>query len=123
VRAGTDPLTVTREQIAALADLLDQNELSGSENQFDRCEQLLRPPQPVRPAAPEHASQKRGRKPTEQYRGYPHNVTRRFEHGGPIDLTRSRQFGCNLAPELLPSSRVHTPTSLEDPMIPRGCSC
>lgn len=49
---GTEPLTVTREQIAAVPALLDQNELSGSENQLDRCEQLRRPSQPVHPAGP-----------------------------------------------------------------------
>jgi hypothetical protein len=78
VRTGADPLTVTREQIAAFADLLDQNEPSGSENQLDRCEQLERRSQCARRA---RACRPEAWPKTDRAvsRGYPHNVMRRLE--------------------------------------------
>jgi hypothetical protein len=67
--------------------------------------------------APEHAGQKRGRKPDRAVSRLPAQCHAPPRCGGPIGLTCSRHFGCNLAPELLPSSRAHTPTSLEGPDV------
>ncbi len=67
--------------------------------------------------APEHAGQKACQKTDRAVSRLPAQCHAPPRSGGPIGLTCSRQFGCKLAPELLPSSRAHTPTSPEGPDV------